>query len=199
MASPMAPTTERTMLRAVLRSLALLLATALLIGLALVWVASRKGYSARREPTAHFTASAFVVDAAGSRTCLVEHVKLGRLLQPGGHIEDDDASVEDAALREAREETALDVALHPEAPRTARFVCAAVIVADGEVAFEATGVVDGVVAHTAAGTHGFGYDPIFFYPPYNATFGEVSRQAKLRVSHRGNAFRQVAAWLRNPV
>jgi 8-oxo-dGTP pyrophosphatase MutT (NUDIX family) len=71
----------------------------------------------RREPTAHFTASAFVVDAAGSRTCLVEHVKLGRLLQPGGHIEDDDASVEDAALREAREETALDVALHPEAPR----------------------------------------------------------------------------------
>jgi 8-oxo-dGTP pyrophosphatase MutT (NUDIX family) len=71
----------------------------------------------RREPSAHFTASAFVVDEAGSRTCLVEHVKLGRLLQPGGHIEDDDPSVEEAALREAREETALEVSLHPEAPR----------------------------------------------------------------------------------
>lgn len=71
----------------------------------------------RREPSAHFTASSFVVDAAGSRTCLVEHAKLGRLLQPGGHIEDDDASVEDAALREAREETALEVELHPDPPR----------------------------------------------------------------------------------
>jgi XTP/dITP diphosphohydrolase len=87
---------------------------------------------------------------------------------------------------------------HPEAPRTARFVCAAVIVADREVAFEATGVVDGVIAHAPAGSNGFGYDPIFFYPPYNATFGEVSRQAKLRVSHRGDAFRQVASWLRTP-
>jgi 8-oxo-dGTP pyrophosphatase MutT (NUDIX family) len=71
----------------------------------------------RREPSAHFTASAFVVDTAGSHTCLVEHPKLGRLLQPGGHIEDDDSSVEEAALREAREETALEVALHPTAPR----------------------------------------------------------------------------------
>jgi 8-oxo-dGTP pyrophosphatase MutT (NUDIX family) len=71
----------------------------------------------RREPSAHFTASAFVVDATGSRTCLVEHAKLGRLLQPGGHIEDDDPSVEDAALREAREETSLDVQLRPDAPR----------------------------------------------------------------------------------
>lgn len=71
----------------------------------------------RREPSAHFTASALVVDAGGTRTCLVQHAKLGRLLQPGGHIEDDDASVEEAALREAREETGLEVRLHPDAPR----------------------------------------------------------------------------------
>ena len=57
------------------------------------------------------------VDEAGERTCLVEHAKLGRLLQPGGHIEADDVSLEAAALREAREETALELELHPTAPR----------------------------------------------------------------------------------
>ena len=71
----------------------------------------------RAEASAHFTASAFVIDDAGERVCLVQHAKLERLLQPGGHVEQDDASLEAAALREAREETALDVELHPAAPR----------------------------------------------------------------------------------
>jgi 8-oxo-dGTP pyrophosphatase MutT (NUDIX family) len=71
----------------------------------------------REEPSAHFTASAFVIDEAGVRTCLVAHAKLGRLLQPGGHVEPDDVSLEAAAIREAREETALEVELHPTAPR----------------------------------------------------------------------------------
>jgi len=71
----------------------------------------------RYEPSAHFTASAFVVDEGCARTCLVQHVKLDRLLQPGGHIEPFDLSLEAAALREAREETALEVELHPTAPR----------------------------------------------------------------------------------
>lgn len=71
----------------------------------------------RSEPSAHFTASAFVVDEPVARTCLVAHAKLGRLLQPGGHVEELDASVEEAALREAREETELELRLHPSAPR----------------------------------------------------------------------------------
>ena len=73
--------------------------------------------TSREEPTAHFTASAFVVDVGHRQTCLVTHAKLGRLLQPGGHVEDFDASLEEAALREAREETELEVELHPAAPR----------------------------------------------------------------------------------
>jgi ADP-ribose pyrophosphatase YjhB (NUDIX family) len=73
--------------------------------------------TSRDQPRAHFTASALVVDTACERTCLVAHVKLGRLLQPGGHVEPDDVSLEAAALREAQEETALTVELHPVAPR----------------------------------------------------------------------------------
>ena len=73
--------------------------------------------TSRDQPRAHFTASAFVVDATCERTCLVAHAKLHRLLQPGGHVEPTDISLEAAALREAREETELEVVFHPVAPR----------------------------------------------------------------------------------
>lgn len=73
--------------------------------------------TSREQARAHFTASAFVVDEAGERTCLVAHAKLGRLLQPGGHVEPADISLEAAALREAREETGLELVFHPQAPR----------------------------------------------------------------------------------
>ena len=73
--------------------------------------------TSRDQARAHFTGSAFVVDESCERMCLVWHVKFERLLQPGGHVEPDDVSVEAAALREAQEETALDLALHEVAPR----------------------------------------------------------------------------------
>jgi XTP/dITP diphosphohydrolase len=71
----------------------------------------------------------------------------------------------------------------------ARFVCA-VALAEGEaVAVEARGTVEGHIAPQPAGTGGFGYDPIFFYPPYGCTLAEVSPERKDAVSHRGAAFR----------
>ena len=65
----------------------------------------------REEPEAHFTASAVVVDEAGERTLLVHHRKSGSWFQPGGHFEPGDESPAAAALREAREETGLEVRL----------------------------------------------------------------------------------------
>ena len=83
----------------------------------------------------------------------------------------------------------------PDRPRTARFVCALAVARDGKVVFEATGTVEGEIARAARGTRGFGYDPIFYYPPYGSTLAEVTEDEKLRVAHRGHAFRSLAEWL----
>ncbi|MYD69494.1 MAG: RdgB/HAM1 family non-canonical purine NTP pyrophosphatase [Acidobacteria bacterium] len=77
----------------------------------------------------------------------------------------------------------------------ARFVCALAAVDDGRVVFEATGRIEGRIAETPAGAGGFGYDPIFLYPPFGCTLAEVSADRKASISHRGAAFRQVRAFL----
>lgn len=82
-----------------------------------------------------------------------------------------------------------------ERPRTARFVCALCVVDGDTIVFETTGTVEGLIAAAPAGTGGFGYDPIFYYPPYNATLAEVGEDDKLAVAHRGKAFRSLAAWI----
>jgi 8-oxo-dGTP pyrophosphatase MutT (NUDIX family) len=65
----------------------------------------------RDQPRAHFTASALVVDHTREWTALVHHRKLGIWVQPGGHLDPDDATYEQAALREVREELGLDGAV----------------------------------------------------------------------------------------
>jgi XTP/dITP diphosphohydrolase len=83
----------------------------------------------------------------------------------------------------------------PAQNRAARFVCALAVVDAGRVIFEARGTVEGEIAREARGTNGFGYDPIFLYPPYGSTLAEVGDDAKLAVAHRGQAFRALASWL----
>ena len=81
-------------------------------------------------------------------------------------------------------------------PWTARFVCAlAMVDRDGRVLFETRATVEGEVAAAPRGAYGFGYDPMFFYPPYGKTLGEVDGAEKLAVAHRGKAFRAFRAWL----
>jgi XTP/dITP diphosphohydrolase len=80
----------------------------------------------------------------------------------------------------------------------ARFVCAVALAEAGRVLFEAEGTVEGQLAPEPRGTNGFGYDPIFFYPPIGRTLAELTREEKARVSHRGNAFRKVREFLVGP-
>ena len=82
------------------------------------------------------------------------------------------------------------------APRRARFVAALASVEDGRITYETTGVVEGTIAEQPRGSGGFGYDPIFFYPPYGRTLAEVTEPEKIAVAHRGVAFRRFAEWIK---
>jgi XTP/dITP diphosphohydrolase len=77
----------------------------------------------------------------------------------------------------------------------ARFVCALALASSRDILFETKGVVEGQLAEKPAGSSGFGYDPIFCYPPYGKTFGEVSPEQKRAVSHRGEAIRALKSHL----
>lgn len=81
-------------------------------------------------------------------------------------------------------------------PWTARFVCELALVDEaGTLLFTARGTVEGEIAPEPRGDRGFGYDPIFYYPPYGRTLGEVEGAEKLAVAHRGKAFSAFRAWL----
>ena len=103
---------------------------------------------------------------------------------------------EDASYPERFADIYRRLALVPDAPRSARFVCALVAMRGPEVAFETVGTVEGVIAPFPSGSGGFGYDPIFLFPPFGKTLADVGEDAKLQVAHRGHAFRALAEWLR---
>lgn len=77
----------------------------------------------------------------------------------------------------------------------ARFVCALALARDGEILFETQAEVAGRIAAAPRGEGGFGYDPIFWYPPYGCTLAEATAEQKAAVSHRGKAFRALRGYL----
>lgn len=80
--------------------------------------------------------------------------------------------------------------------RSARYVCAIAYVEKDGTAHVFTGVVEGEIADHARGDKGFGYDPIFYYPPYAATLAEVSEEQKNAISHRGRALAQLISYMK---
>ena len=80
----------------------------------------------------------------------------------------------------------------------ARFVCAVALAVAGRIVFEAAGTVEGEIAPAPRGTNGFGYDPIFFYPPAARTLAELDLDDKARISHRGKAFAALRDYLMRP-
>lgn len=76
----------------------------------------------------------------------------------------------------------------------ARFVCAVAVAKGDAIVFESRGAVEGRIAREPRGEGGFGYDPIFFYPPFGCTLAEAAER-KSEVSHRGQAFRALREFL----
>jgi XTP/dITP diphosphohydrolase len=82
----------------------------------------------------------------------------------------------------------------PEAERTARFVCALALCAPKSRDFKDWTVrasCEGRVGFMPEGQNGFGYDPLFFYPPLGQTLGVIDRELKATISHRGKALQKL--------
>lgn len=75
--------------------------------------------------------------------------------------------------------------------RRAAFECVVSIAVPSGPALTYEARCEGLIAKSPSGSRGFGYDPIFFYPPYKKTFAELTLEEKNRISHRGKAFAEI--------
>jgi XTP/dITP diphosphohydrolase len=75
--------------------------------------------------------------------------------------------------------------------RKAAFECVISIAVPPGPALTYEARCEGLIAEKPAGKNGFGYDPVFYYPPFKKTFGQLTREEKSRVSHRGKALREL--------
>jgi XTP/dITP diphosphohydrolase len=145
---------------------------------------------------AHFTAKVLGFPALADDSGLMVKALGG---MPGVHsarYAGEDASDEANNLKLLR-------AMEGESKREAAFMCIiAIAVPTGPaLIYEAT--CEGVIAQELRGSKGFGYDPLFYYPPLGKTFAELTTEEKNQVSHRGKAmvelkseFAKVLIWLR---
>ncbi len=113
---------------------------------------------------------------------------------PGVHSKRWSGNSAEGAALDAANNRALLSALAAEEDRRARYVCVVVALL-GEVEWVARGECAGRILRAPSGIGGFGYDPLFWSEDLGRAFGEVTREEKASVSHRGRAFRALlAAW-----
>ncbi|MCP4220780.1 MAG: RdgB/HAM1 family non-canonical purine NTP pyrophosphatase [bacterium] len=79
--------------------------------------------------------------------------------------------------------------------KNAKFVTAVALCLNGAEVISFSGEVHGVIIEERRGNSGFGYDPVFYYPPYEKTFGQLTTAEKNRISHRANAFKKLKEYL----
>ena len=96
--------------------------------------------------------------------------------------------------RQNNEKLLSELALFPSANRSARFVCVISAAQNGAARGVFRGELRGDIVLEARGSNGFGYDPLFLVPSLKKTLAELSAEEKLRVSHRGTAFRKFIQW-----
>jgi XTP/dITP diphosphohydrolase len=89
--------------------------------------------------------------------------------------------------------------LGAETHRTASFVCVIALARSGTLLKSFRGEVTGEILTAPRGANGFGYDPLFLYPPWGRSFGEIDAEEKFSVSHRGQALRQLVQYLGSAV
>lgn len=102
---------------------------------------------------------------------------------------------EDATDRDNLEKLLVEMqGVGPEA-RGARFVCAATLASPERTVKTELGYINGTIAIEPSGNEGFGYDPVFIPDNYSVTMAQISQKEKNKISHRGMAFRKLAASL----
>ena len=89
-----------------------------------------------------------------------------------------------------------DMADVPWEQRTCRFASAVALARQGKETICVLGTVEGFLLNEARGSNGFGYDPYFYYPPFERSFAELSAEEKNMVSHRKRALEALQAILR---
>ncbi len=83
----------------------------------------------------------------------------------------------------------------PSEKRTARYVCAVALAERDDIIFKVVETIEGLIAEHPKGRGGFGYDPVFYYPPFDKTLAEAKSEEKNRVSHRGKAMARLREFL----
>ena len=87
----------------------------------------------------------------------------------------------------------------PDSKLTARFRCVVALSRPNQETVTFSGSVEGFITRKPRGTNGFGYDPLFYFPPKRKTLAQVSAEEKHSVSHRGKAVRKAVHYLRGMV
>lgn len=103
---------------------------------------------------------------------------------------------DDAANNEKLLDKMTDI---PDGKRGAQFRCAIVAIDQNGKRYDAEGIVRGEILHTPQGENGFGYDPLFYIEEFGRTTAELSMDEKNKISHRGQAVRQMVEILNEKV